>query len=830
MAVPPPTQPLPLAHPEAVPISSKGQRADAGWGDHLLPLLGTRSSAMPRATGAAPADGRRAAGRTRRRDAGRGGEGVADRAGHAQPLGPGVPGARHGGLDRLRPPRRRTALNPEQQQRAADLLHAEHSLRSVALELDVNRETLRQYRLSGSLPEPQAAEPAAVVVAEPEVAEVAAEAEADAPGALERTARDMRDAAATMGRATRDVAGRVAASLGLGAVRAPRFEHLAAVPWGGLLVLLPTLLQNGLLRRADLLPALHRAFYNVADVLLLLAFLLLARQHTAQSLARQAPGEWGALLGLDRVPDVKTFRAKLHELAADGPAVSAWHAALAADWLQADPEVAATVCLRRPRADLQRAGALGAAFRQPPECVPAGGGQLLDERARRPAVPVPACRRRQGLDPSAARRPAAAAARPRLPAPGGGRPDRAGRRPAGADRGLRPRGLEPGAVRRAGTGRRGLPDVAQGRQGAVAAQLVHGARRASGRAGRAAARQRDAGRAPPEVEAPRWRHGRVARDPAAGRARRASRDGHHAPALEHGRGGRSDAGALEPRELLPGHEAGLRLGPAAGVRGRAAGSGQHRAEPGAAALGAADRRIWTGPGCGATRQARQATARGAAAVAAQRETEAAQLLAAAAAARAQRWRYPEHVPAGELAPGDRLECLAQPLRLLYATVRMLAYRAETHLLDWIGPDGGHGRRPQPTAHRQPRQVLQALYATPATLRPDPQRGLLRVELLHLANPALERAVAPLLAKLNETGHALPRHRAATALLAGPRRAVARRTAVVARGRQSPCSARPAHAAMRAGAGSRRGCLPLSARVVRCGRSPCADHPARQRIT
>lgn len=89
----------------------------------------------------------------------------------------------------------------------------------------------------------------------------------------------------------------------------------------------------------DLVPALRRAFCNVADMLLL-AFLLLARQHTTQSLARQAPGEWGALLCLDRVPDVKTFRAKLHELAADSPAGRIWHAALAADC----PPAAAAVC------------------------------------------------------------------------------------------------------------------------------------------------------------------------------------------------------------------------------------------------------------------------------------------------------------------------------------------------------------------------------------------------------------------------------------------------------------------------------------------------------
>ena len=86
---------------------------------------------------------------------------------------------------------------------------------------------------------------------------------------------------------------------------------------------------------------------------------------------------------------------------------------------------------------------------------------------------------------------------------------------------------------------------------------------------------------------------------------------------------------------------------------------------------------------------------------------------------------------------------------------MLAYRTETQLLQWVGPDSGHGCQPQPTAHRHPRQVLQTLYATPATLRPGHQRGLLRVAPPHLANPALDRAVAPLLAKLNATATRFP---------------------------------------------------------------------------
>ena len=65
----------------------------------------------------------------------------------------------------------------------------------------------------------------------------------------------------------------------------------------------------------------------------------------------------------------------------------------------------------------------------------------------------------------------------------------------------------------------------------------------------------------------------------------------------------------------------------------------------------------------------------------------------------------------------------------------------------------------PAAHAAPAsapsEVLQALYATQATLCPDAPRGLLRVELLHLANPASARAVAPLLERLNKTATRYP---------------------------------------------------------------------------
>ena len=44
---------------------------------------------------------------------------------------------------------------------------------------------------------------------------------------------------------------------------------------------------------------------------LFVAFMTLARVRNPDSLRYQAPGEWGAILGLDRCPETKTLRRKI---------------------------------------------------------------------------------------------------------------------------------------------------------------------------------------------------------------------------------------------------------------------------------------------------------------------------------------------------------------------------------------------------------------------------------------------------------------------------------------------------------------------------------------
>ena len=130
---------------------------------------------------------------------------------------------------------------------------------------------------------------------------------------------------------------RVLASVGAAGPVAPVFAAAADVPDAGVLLAVPALLACGLLRDAHKFFALPRGYYGMASIFLLLALLALARVKSIEQLRYQAPGEWGKLLGLDRVPEVRTLRTKLALLTAtDAP--TKWSAALCAEWMHDDPE------------------------------------------------------------------------------------------------------------------------------------------------------------------------------------------------------------------------------------------------------------------------------------------------------------------------------------------------------------------------------------------------------------------------------------------------------------------------------------------------------------
>jgi hypothetical protein len=142
-----------------------------------------------------------------------------------------------------------------------------------------------------------------------------------------------------MGVAAADVEGRLAASVGELDAVAPDFTPALDVPNGGLLCALPALLAVGLLAGVERHLQLPKGYYGLDSLLLLLAFMALARLTSIESLRYCAPGEWGKLLGLDRVPEVRTLRAKI-QLLAQEDAPGQWSAALCERWMAAAPEQA----------------------------------------------------------------------------------------------------------------------------------------------------------------------------------------------------------------------------------------------------------------------------------------------------------------------------------------------------------------------------------------------------------------------------------------------------------------------------------------------------------
>ncbi len=153
------------------------------------------------------------------------------------------------------------------------------------------------------------------------------------PRPLDKQQRNLRDAAAPQGRATCDSQGRALASMGQALTeRLPSFpQALTTVTWGGLLVALPALLQQGLLSCAGPL-SLPQGFYGLRSVLLTVAFMLLSGTKNPERLGYLPPGELGALLGLDRGPATSTLRRRLRLLAADECALASWRDQLAQLW------------------------------------------------------------------------------------------------------------------------------------------------------------------------------------------------------------------------------------------------------------------------------------------------------------------------------------------------------------------------------------------------------------------------------------------------------------------------------------------------------------------
>lgn len=136
-----------------------------------------------------------------------------------------------------------------------------------------------------------------------------------------------------------DIMGRLATSLFRCEASAPVFSTCNDVSNAGVLFALPALLAVGLLTHTDRHFHLPDGFYRMDTLFMLLTFMALARLKTVEALRYCSPGEWGKLLGIDRIPEAKTLRKKIGILSSTGEP-EAWSGDLCSQWMVQEPDTA----------------------------------------------------------------------------------------------------------------------------------------------------------------------------------------------------------------------------------------------------------------------------------------------------------------------------------------------------------------------------------------------------------------------------------------------------------------------------------------------------------
>jgi len=212
-------------------------------------------------------------------------------------------------------------LTSEFLEKAQGLIDQGYTRSDVSQELNIKYDTLRKAINDGRLVEPKQTETA-----------------------ITKSSRNVVDAAAAegMGVACTRVGERVLASIGKLVGATVHFELCLDVPKAGVLCAIPAILANGLFNGTKKFLGRVTGYYTIFHVLLLLALMALCRIKTTEKLRGHAPGEFGKLLGLDRIPEVRCLRNKMDELSANNGA-ERWAAHLGKYWMSLEPESVGTL-------------------------------------------------------------------------------------------------------------------------------------------------------------------------------------------------------------------------------------------------------------------------------------------------------------------------------------------------------------------------------------------------------------------------------------------------------------------------------------------------------
>ena len=157
----------------------------------------------------------------------------------------------------------------------------------------------------------------------------------------DKSARSIQDTQAgdILGVGCTNLISRTLCAFGLSGVVESHFERCNDVKNGGVLTALPFLVANGLFHKTKECFGEFKGYYSVLHILTLLGFMALCRIKTIEKLRWESPGEFGKLLGLDRIAEVRCLRKKLGSLSSNNSAVK-WGEILSRKWMEEEPELA----------------------------------------------------------------------------------------------------------------------------------------------------------------------------------------------------------------------------------------------------------------------------------------------------------------------------------------------------------------------------------------------------------------------------------------------------------------------------------------------------------
>ena len=210
--------------------------------------------------------------------------------------------------------------------RAQKLLNEGKSSRKVAALVGINEKTIRNAIKEGRLAQPKKVLGNSLPVPAPEQAPSTPRKRSDV------------DADCTGGVATKRELERALAPTGLIVEATPQFEPAESVAKAGVMVALPALLGQGLVEVGQqVYGELKNGYYGLTSMLMTFGMMALLRIKSTEGLTNHAPGEFGIVLGLDRVPEMKTARRKLAELA-DRRLALEFSRAFTKRWAEQDPD------------------------------------------------------------------------------------------------------------------------------------------------------------------------------------------------------------------------------------------------------------------------------------------------------------------------------------------------------------------------------------------------------------------------------------------------------------------------------------------------------------